>query len=248
MALRTWVSRIDGSTGLQDRLKFVWLGRAKGVIAISQRVREQCWPPAKVIGNPYRSELFEIRPDVSRHRDFVFLGRLVSDKGADLAIQALHRLSDQSHRNQDLTLTIIGDGPERAALEDLAAQLSIGGQVQFTGNLRGDALVDCINQHRFLWVPSRWEEPFGNVALEGMACGCIPIVSDGGGLPDAVGDAGLTFKRGDLSDMVEQSLRLLENEDLRQQLASAAADHLKRRVPQKVAERYLEVIEAAVAK
>ncbi|EMI58109.1 glycosyl transferase group 1 [Rhodopirellula sallentina SM41] len=248
VALRTWVSRMDGRIGFQDRLKHLWLSRSKGVIAVSERVRERCWRTAEVIGNPYRTDLFGLRPGVKRDCDFAFLGRLVSDKGADLAIRTLRELLNRESCQDEIGLSIIGEGPERGSLEQLATDLKVDRLVRFTGSLRGDALADCLNRHRFLWVPSRWEEPFGNVALEGMACGCIPIVSDGGGLPDAVGDAGLVFKRGDLNDMVAQSLRLLDGEDLCRQLARAAEEHLKRHVPQKVAERYLEVIEAAVAK
>lgn len=246
VALRTWVRRLDGSVGVQDRLKLIWLKRAKGVIAVSQAVRKKCWPDAITIGNPYRNEMFKIRPHINRDRDFAFLGRLVSDKGADMAIQALQLLNADDGLNP-LSLTVIGDGPERQALECLAVELGVSKQVSFTGALRGDDLVEMLNRHRFIWVPSRWEEPFGNVALEGMACGCVPIVSDGGGLPDAVGDAGLVCKRGDLCDLVDQSKRLLNDSELHQRLMDAAIDHLESHKPQHVASRYLEVIEAAIA-
>src|SRR5690606_40338743 len=92
-------------------------------------------------------------------------------------------------------LTIIGDGPEAPVLKALAVKYGLEHKVDFKGSLQGKELVDCLNQHKLILVPSRWEEPFGNVALEGMACGCIPVVSDGGGLAEAVGHAGLTFQR-----------------------------------------------------
>lgn len=246
VALRTWVSRMDGRIGFQDRLKKLWLRRCKAVIAVSERVRERSWPTAEVIGNPYRTELFGLRPGTPRDRDFAFLGRLVSDKGADLAIRTLRELSTGENRQGKLNLTIIGEGPERGALEQLAIDLELKNQVQFTGSLRGEALADCLNRHRFLWVPSRWEEPFGNVALEGMACGCIPIVSDGGGLPDAVGEAGMMFRRGDLDDMVDQSGRLLDDDALCIRLTEAAKSHLANHQADRVASRYLNVIEKAV--
>jgi glycosyltransferase involved in cell wall biosynthesis len=96
-------------------------------------------------------------------------------------------------------------------------------------------------------VPSRWEEPFGNVALEGMACGCIPVVSDGGGLPDAVGSAGLTFKRGDTADMVKRIREILHSKELEEKLRLEALQHLKLHHPKKVADRYLKVIREAVS-
>ena len=48
-------------------------------------------------------------------------------------------------------------------------------------------LVNQLNQSEILVVPSLWSEPFGIVALEGLACGCALLASDAGGLPDAVG-------------------------------------------------------------
>ena len=97
--------------------------------------------------------------------------------------------------NRNWSLTIIGDGPHRDYLENLALSYNIIPHVNFKGFLKGDVLVEELNRHEIMVVPSRWNEPFGVVALEGMACGCAMLVSDGGGLPDAVGSAGLQFKR-----------------------------------------------------
>ena len=244
VALRTWVARTDGRRAWQDRLKLLWLKHAQAVIAVSAAVRDKCFPQATVIGNPYREETFFLRDQVKRDQDFVFLGRLVSDKGADMAIEALTKLSKT--QGQPITLTIIGEGPERANLEALGKNLGVESQVAFAGRLEGEKLGVELNRHRYLWAPSRWEEPFGNVALEGMACGCIPLVSDGGGFPDAVGDAGLIFKRGDLADLVEKSRILLEDAPLCQRIRNETAEHLDRHRPAAVARQYLDVIERAV--
>ncbi|WP_128543333.1 glycosyltransferase family 4 protein [Larkinella soli] len=247
VALRTWIRRTNGEKHWQDRLKFLWLQRTKAVIAVSDAVRKADWPPAVVIGNPYRTHLFRRLPDVPKTRDFVFLGRLVSDKGAALAVEALHRLRTVKG-GEALGLTIIGDGPERENLEKLADQYGLQDRVTFTGALRGEELVRSLNAHRFLLVPSFWEEPFGNVALEGMACGCLPLVSDGGGLPDAVGKAGLTFARGDVDAMVACIRRLLDDPNLEKRLRDAADRHLSMHHPKVVSGRYLEVLETAFAK
>ncbi|MEJ8800535.1 glycosyltransferase family 4 protein [Pontibacter sp. H249] len=247
IALNTWVSRDDGSLGLQDKAKLVWFKRAKEVIAVSDAVRKRCWPDATVIGNPYRINVFRMIPEVPRTRDFVFLGRLVSDKGADMAILALHKIVSTMSSNGEPrpTLTIVGDGPEKGKLEKLVSDLEMEDCVYFTGALRGDALNVCLNQHKYLLAPSVWEEPFGNVALEGMACGCIPIVADGGGLPDAVGKAGLTFTRGDVDALVSSIKTIVENAELESKLRLEAAIHLEAHHPHKVASQYLNVIKTA---
>lgn len=245
-ALNTWVSRVDGTTGWQDKLKTFLFKRSKSVIAVSEALRRKNWEKAIVITNPYRAELFKVNSHVQRHIDFVFLGRLVSDKGADLAIEALHQLEAKETRS-GVRLTIIGDGPEAPVLKALARKYGLEEKVNFRGALQGRELVDCLNEHKLILVPSRWEEPFGNVALEGMACGCIPVVSDGGGLPDAVGSAGLIFRRGDANDLVRRICEIFSSPELETKLKQEAQQHLKQHQPKKVADRYLKVIREAAS-
>ena len=252
VALRTWIARTDGKKSWQDRLKFLWLRRAKRIIAISNAVRVASYPAATVIGNPYRSELFTILPNVARDKDFVFLGRLVSDKGADLAIRALHQLilsqTEKTRFETPISLTIIGDGPDKENLQRLVTNLRVEENVSFAGTLLGNSLVQTLNRHRILLVPSIWKEPFGNVALEGMACGCVPIVSDGGGLPDAVGNAGLVCKRGDVNSLLVGMTEVYYDNAKEEQLRTAAVIHLTMYKPEFVAGEYLKVIEEAAKK
>jgi glycosyltransferase involved in cell wall biosynthesis len=249
VAIRTWISRIDGKTGIQDIIKKYWLRNAAGVIAISQAVKDKTWSSAVVIGNPYRADQFRIMPDIERNKKFVFLGRLVSDKGAEMAVSALHKLKYAGAGNAipeyKPTLTIIGDGEERSSLEKQVHNLGMTGSVFFTGPLSGDALVRSLNEHEYLLVPSLWEEPFGNVALEGMACGCIPIVSDGGGLPDAAGDAGMVFLRGNIDDLVSTIISVENSPVIKDDLLQAAPAHLAAHHPAVIAKKYLAVVNAA---
>lgn len=250
VAIRTLVSRPDGRREWQDKLKLRWLRRARSVIAVSDFIRKRTWPAATVIGNPYRADIFTGVTDCHREKYFVFLGRLVSDKGADLAIRSFHQLlsgngSAQVAGTHGFTLTIIGDGPFRGELELLAEHLGIRDRVHFAGMLTGSTLVSCLNDHKYILVPSICEEAFGNVVLEGMACGCIPIVSDAGGLPGAVGEAGLVFLRGDFNSLTTCMRHLLNNGVLENKLREKAKLHLANHRPQLITKRYLEVIERA---
>lgn len=189
-------------------------------------------------------------PGISRTLDFIFLGRLVSDKGIQEAILAFQQLlllcRKQGIKTSGLSFSIVGDGPDRQSLERSVVQLGLEEQVIFTGALRDGELVKCLNSHRFLLVPSRWEEPFGIVALEGMACGCIPIVSDGGGLPDAVGRAGLVFQRGNIGELVLLMYQLLTDPELVHQLQLEASAQLQAHYASEVSGKYLSVIENVV--
>jgi glycosyltransferase involved in cell wall biosynthesis len=251
VSLNTWISNEDGSKSIPARMKYLWLKKASSVIAVSDAIRQKCWPDAVIIENAYNDELFvqTITNDI-KPKNFVFLGRLVSDKGADLAIEAIAQLyKEYKEANADISeisLTVIGEGKDFEKLKQYVIEAGIKQIIRFEGSLTGEKLVACLNKHKYMLIPSRWQEPFGIVALEGLACGCIPIVSDGGGLPDAVGKAGLVFKRGDLQDLVNTIKTLLTDEYLQKRLRFEADAHLKAHTSKVVAQQYFDIINAAV--
>ncbi|ANE49260.1 glycosyltransferase family 4 protein [Flavisolibacter tropicus] len=250
VALHTWISRVDGTIGWKDRVKLKWwLKRAKRVVAVSKAIGKVSWPIAEIIGNPYDANLFRRISFIKKTSDFIFLGRLVSDKGVDIAIKAFHKLKTLGVSKIDsdnLSFTIVGDGPEKERLSNMALKLGLDKCIHFVGVLQGERLVECLNRHRFILIPSVWEEPFGLVALEGIACGCIPIASDGGGLPDAVGKAGVIFKRGNIDAFFDVLCKVIHDTDLENQYRNAGEEHLKRFKQDVVAEKYLQVIKGAV--
>jgi glycosyltransferase involved in cell wall biosynthesis len=260
ISVRTWIRGNDGRLRWMDHLKKWTLRRVDAVIAISEAIRRESFPGAVVIGNPYRSDLFRVMPEIPRENSVAFLGRFVSDKGVDLLIRAYAEaicqyvgltpsagLAEAICQYVGLTpsagLTLIGAGPEEAALRRLATELGV--EVRFTGPLIGEDLVRELNRHEILAVPSLWAEPFGNVALEGMACGCVVVGSNDGGLPDAIGPAGLLFERGNASDLARQFRRLLTDSALRQSLRDQVAGHLEPRREEVVCAEYLRILEAA---
>lgn len=249
VALRTWIERPDGSISWIDRTKIRYVQSATAVIVVSDALRARSWPSATVIPNPYRSSDFMISNHIPDDRSFVFLGRLVSTKGVDLAIRAIHQLLTSKELDKAtkmaLRLTIIGEGPERPMLEALADSLDVTSRIVFAGSLNGAPLMKALNAHRYMLIPSRYPEPFGNVSLEGIACGCIPIVSDQGGLPQAVGKAGLKFEMGNVDALVRCLMDLIKNPQLESTLRAAASDHLASHEPSIIASRYLEVIESS---
>ena len=182
-----------------EKLKYKKLALADKVVAISNVIKEKTWPQAIVIHNPYDEDVFSLNSSLLQRPDFVFAGRLVSDKGVDYAIKAIHKLihctKTEFFLNQKPLFTIIGEGYERKSLEKLVADLQLENYVHFTGALKGKEVAEELQKHKYLLVPSIWEEPFGIVALEGMACGCIPLVAKSGGLPEAIGNAGIVFEK-----------------------------------------------------
>ncbi|HMP83229.1 MAG TPA: glycosyltransferase family 4 protein [Verrucomicrobiota bacterium] len=237
-----WIDR-EGTRDWRERLKLTIARRSPWNICVSVFVREATGlKNARIIPNSYDRRIFNMEHTPQRDKEIVFVGRLVSDKGADLLLEAVSRIPGAGN----WTITIIGDGPERAALEQQARQTGLA-NVRFTGSLPPQSVADKLRRHQVLVVPSLWREPFGIVALEGMACGCSVLASDGGGLPEAVGNAGLLFRRGDASDLSQKLSRLIENPNERAKLTEQASAHLAGHTEEAMAKAYLEVIQAAVA-
>jgi glycogen synthase len=233
-----WLRRSDGALTPAYRAKRLLARRARAV-AISRAIAADLPVPATVIPNPYRDRLFR---DLCRARDveLAFVGRFVSDKGAAVLIEALAQLKRQGRTPR---LRLIGEGPERDPLAQQAHELGVAGQVGFTGPLRDADLAEALNRAEILIVPSLYPEPFGIVALEGIACGCAVIASGGGGLPEAVGPCGLTFPNGDSQALAARIGELLTDRVLRAQLLSQGPRHLAQFTPGAIGARYLQLFE-----
>ncbi len=226
------------------RIKHAVANRLPGV-AISQYVAGFFGPHSVVIPNPYDADGFQIQvPPAARTQELLFLGRLVSEKGLDILLESLGRLRLRDLRPR---LTIVGFGPEQAKMEGLSKSLGLESQVEFRGAQSGSELAATLNQHQTLVVPSKYDEPFGVVALEGIACGCAVIGSEGGGLPEAIGPCGLIVPNGDVTALENALHRLLTQPEERERLVAAGPEHLGRFHPRVVAQRYTDLFETLIA-
>ncbi len=237
------ITRVNGTRGWQDHLKRALLSRCSN-IAVSQMIAADLPVESVVIGNPFEPGEFADPDGNVRDKDIVFLGRLVSDKGCDLALRALALLKQDGLIP---SFTVIGDGPEMPPLKRLTAELDLDGQVQFTGTVQAGR-GEIVARHKVMVIPSIWEEPFGVVALEGIAAGCAVVAARSGGLPEAVGPCGLLFPKGDIAALASVLNDLITNAQLRNQLIARRNEHLEQFQPETVAKRYLEVFASSMQK
>lgn len=108
----------------------------------------------------------------------VFVGRLAHQKGIDILFQALSLLKKSE---PVFEITLIGNGPDRKRLEDLADQLSLSNCVLFRGEQSEDKIrIEMINAHLFV-LPSRYEG-MSNAALEALSYGLPCILTACGGI------------------------------------------------------------------
>jgi len=223
-----------------ERVKLQLTKSASENIAVSASVAQRMPTKCTVIPNPVDLSIYQARDgNNARSKDIVFLGRLVSDKGCDLLIEALDRLG----RDVRPSLTVIGDGPERLRLQQMVKDRNFSQQVTFVGAPSSEQVSSLLHQHKIMVVPSRYEESFGVVALEGAAAGCFIIGSDGGGLAEAIGPAGITFRRNDAVDLANKLADVCANFPALDQ--NAIETHLALHRPDRIAELYLNVMKAA---
>ena len=148
---------------------------------------------------------------------FVFAGRLTAQKGLPWALEAVARVPDAS-------LVLVGDGPERESLERLAAELEIDGRVRFLGARPREETVRLLAGAYAALLPSAWEN-LPHAAVESLAVGTPVLATAVGGVPEVVrdGENGLLVRAGDVDGLAGAMRRLLDDHELRDRLAAAAA-------------------------
>ncbi len=154
----------------------------------------------------------------------LLVGRLVYEKGFQLALEALPGLIE---RLGDVRFLVAGSGTHEAELKAQAAELGLMEHGTFLGWIGDDLLHSLYRIADLCVVPSIYE-PFGLVALEAMASGCPCIVADTGGLREVVpnDDVGLRFRSRDPASLAEMVERVLTDPMLRDRLVAEASEHV----------------------
>lgn len=112
----------------------------------------------------------------------IFVGRLIQEKGVQVVLEGLSRLSE----NVNYRFSIVGDGPYRNKLEKLAGKLNISDRIEFLGSRR-DVPELLKASDLFVHMPV-WEEGFGITIIEAMAAGLICICAKSGAIPEIISD------------------------------------------------------------
>ncbi len=187
------------------------------------------------------------KPITGRTRTLGFVGRLVPEKGVEVLLRAGAQLLERGLHQW--RLDIVGGGPQRAALERLAGSLGLSEHVTFAGQLPSTQMPAFYRQLDVLIAPSltrpNWQEQFGRVLIEAMACGVATVGSDSGAIPDVIGDSGLITPEGDVTALSHALRRLLQDDDLRHDLGQRGRARVLAKFTQaQVAARTVEVYRA----
>src|SRR5690606_3489981 len=160
----------------------------------------------------------------------VYVGRVIPDKGVHVLLDAVVALA-----RPDVELTILGrpgfaaDAPLTGYERELRrAAERAAGPVRFGSFVPRPELPALLAAADVVVVPSVWPEPFALTALEGMAAGAAVVASDVGGVPEAVGDAGVLVPPGQPRALADALESLADDATALDRAARAAVEHARR--------------------
>jgi glycosyltransferase involved in cell wall biosynthesis len=182
---------------------------------------------AEIVPPPVRAPQTTFPRSPAAHPRFVYAGRLADVKGVDVLLRALARLRRDV---PEVELRVVGDGPERPALERLVRELGLRERVWFSPAI-GPAWFGELEGAWALVAPSTYREPLGLVAIEAIVRRVPVIATDGGGFAETVepGLTGLLVQPGDEEGLTDAMRRVAERRAFPDHLPDPARAELVRR-------------------
>ncbi len=160
------------------------------------------------------------------------MGRLVWEKGIHELLYATKLLLAE---NKNIKMIIAGSGPFKKKLERFSYILGINSNVDFIGSIPYEKMPELMNSADILCLPSiptkRWQEQFGYVLVEAMACG-KPVVSTlSGSIPEIVENrkTGFLVRPADSKALADALQKLIEDDALRRKMGKAGRDLVLRK-------------------
>jgi glycosyltransferase involved in cell wall biosynthesis len=177
----------------------------------AQTIEKRVGLQVEVVPNPYDAILavHETGDSLTTRDEICFVGRLVPEKGIHLLLRTVRENASFFSAH---ALNIIGSGPEHKIIIDFCRahpELNI----VLHGYQDAKQIRKILNRCKVVVIPSVWDETFGLVVVEAALQHCIPVVSNGGALPEVIGTlgAGETFNTGDAHDLFEHVKNAVES-------------------------------------
>jgi len=176
--------------------------------------------------------------------DVVFIGRLEPKKGISYLIEAIGKLK----KRLDFRVVIIGDGSQKEELSEMVLCNGLQHNIEFTGSLSHQQVGQYLTKSKIFAAPSinlsDDTEGMPTVLLEAMAAGIPIITTDAGGIGDVVINNynGLVVEQRNAEELAEKILLLLENPELRIELAHNGVKHVEQFTYKIISQKYEEII------
>jgi glycosyltransferase involved in cell wall biosynthesis len=150
----------------------------------------------------------------------LFVGRLAASKRVDALLAALKIAAE---RGIDVEATIVGDGPERGRLEELAASTALRPLVRFAGAVEYDAALEWYEWGDCLVLPSRHSEGWPKVIAEAMSYGVVCVAVAHGHVGDMVKGRGVLLTSGEPSEIADALAGIARDRERHRDMAMRAA-------------------------
>jgi glycosyltransferase involved in cell wall biosynthesis len=167
-------------------------------------------PKNKIFVLPYFIEIEKYHPKFDKGDYLLYFGRLSEEKGIGTLIKAMESV------NKEMTLKIVGTGPEYSNLEKLVKSLHLDNRVEFVGSKFNNDLRKIISNSFLVVVPSQWYEVFGIVIIEAQAMGKPVLASRIGGITEIIEDNknSFLFSPGNHIELAKKINNIINNNDL----------------------------------
>ena len=180
-----------------------------------------------VIYNGIDTNVFKPIPEIKRHSNLV-----MATASADAPLKGVRYLLEAFaillQKYPNLELVLVGKLHQGGNTEQLIKDLNLISSISFVSGISTTALVKMYAQATLVMVPSVYEG-FGLPAGEAMSCGVAVVSTDGGALPEIVGDSAMVVPTRDSMALAEAASKLLEEPSLRDAMGKEAREHIKQR-------------------
>lgn len=202
-----------------DRVLALSNAMKRGIIKSTNILSEK----VNVVPNAVDATLF-CPEDVERTNAILYVGRITAEKGIDVLVRAMPLIIKEIH---DAQLIIVGPqkyGLERGGFAEKIRQLikksNIEHHVIFTGTVSISELIRAYSQASVLCLPAVWQEPFGLVLIEAMACETPVVGTRVGGISEVISESqgGLLVKPHEAKELAQAIIQVLSDSNLARRL------------------------------
>jgi len=236
---------------VSNRLRGTWMKGVNTFIALSEHSRrlfvQGGIPEERIRIKPnFVPDAVRTRIPPSRSSDFLCVGRLSEEKGIDRLLSAWAAVA----LPVPARLLVVGDGPQRASLEQQAIQLGISPSVSFLGRLPIEEVLPLYGRARAVTLCSLFHECFPRTLVEAMSAARPLIASNAAGLSELVSpEIGLQFDPQDTNACAEAIRRLYRAPELADSMGTAArARYLRQYTPDRNFQTLMDIYESAMGR